>query len=159
MIVFGTQMKDSNGWLIDADITNKESFQNVNSIWVEETNRYSSPKSIKFLVGTVHLCSLEFQLILREGNKLDLADQRVIHTKEAKEYAESLGMQYFETSAKNNDNVETTFLEIARAIKKQVVIANDTPKEQTSKVPLSQPSPKKNKKFCNMIWDDPLRPL
>jgi len=85
--------RNTHAIMIVFDITSKESFKNVSTIWVEETNRYSSSKSLKFLVG----------------NKLDLADQRVIHTKEAQDYAESVGMSYFETSAKTNANVETTF--------------------------------------------------
>jgi len=125
--------RNTHAIMIVFDITNKESFQNVNTIWMEETNRYSSSKSIKFLVG----------------NKLDLSEERVIHTKEAKEYADSIGMTYFETSAKTNENVETTFMEIARAIKKQVVlIKSDVPPKDAPVVqPTLQPT-KKKKKLC-----------
>jgi len=43
------------------------------------------------------------------GNKCDLNDARVISMDAAKELAEQLGVEYFETSAKDNINISRTF--------------------------------------------------
>ena len=43
------------------------------------------------------------------GNKCDLTEARVISTETGKEMAESLGVEYFETSAKDNININRTF--------------------------------------------------
>ena len=43
------------------------------------------------------------------GNKCDLTESRAVTTEEGNEIAESLGIQYFETSAKDNINIKQTF--------------------------------------------------
>ena len=43
------------------------------------------------------------------GNKCDLSQNRAVTTEEGNEVAESLGIQYFETSAKDNINIKQTF--------------------------------------------------
>ena len=43
------------------------------------------------------------------GNKSDLADNRVVSTDEARNFAEQIGAQYFETSAKTGDGVDEAF--------------------------------------------------
>ena len=43
------------------------------------------------------------------GNKCDLNDSRVVSMEAAKEVAEQLGVEYFETSAKDNINISRTF--------------------------------------------------
>lgn len=48
----------------------------------------------------------------RTGNKSDRSD-KVVDTAAAKEFAESLGIPFLETSAKNASNVEEAFLTMA----------------------------------------------
>ena len=43
------------------------------------------------------------------GNKCDLTESRAVSTEDGNEVAESLGIQYFETSAKDNINIKQTF--------------------------------------------------
>ncbi len=43
------------------------------------------------------------------GNKCDLTEGRAVSTEEGQEIADSLGIQYFETSAKDNINIKQTF--------------------------------------------------
>lgn len=47
--------------------------------------------------------------MLLVGNKCDLTESRAVSTEEGNELAESLGIQYFETSAKDNINIKHTF--------------------------------------------------
>ena len=55
------------------------------------------------------------------GNKSDLGSKRQIPFDTAKQYAESNQMEYIETSAKNGENVETMFINVAREVKKRVI--------------------------------------
>ena len=54
------------------------------------------------------------------GNKCDLSSKKVVSYDEAKELADSLGIQLMETSAKNAHNVEQAFQTMAREIKQRV---------------------------------------
>lgn len=47
------------------------------------------------------------------GNKIDLAEKREVHRQRAEEFAEAQSMLYLETSAKESDNVEKLFLDLA----------------------------------------------
>ncbi len=58
-------------------------------------------------------------IIALVGNKADLVDDRTVEESEAKEYANELDLLYFETSAKENVNVEELFNTIAEKIPKQ----------------------------------------
>mmetsp|Transcript_75049 Transcript_75049/g.176186 ORF Transcript_75049/g.176186 Transcript_75049/m.176186 type:complete len:128 (-) Transcript_75049:1502-1885(-) len=50
------------------------------------------------------------------GNKCDLTDDRAIDPSTGKTYADSIGALFFETSAKNNSDIEELFLAIARQL-------------------------------------------
>mmetsp|Transcript_64670 Transcript_64670/g.200480 ORF Transcript_64670/g.200480 Transcript_64670/m.200480 type:complete len:102 (+) Transcript_64670:2-307(+) len=54
------------------------------------------------------------------GNKSDLGSKKVVAYDEAKELADSLGVQFLETSAKNAHNVEQAFQVMAGEIKTRV---------------------------------------
>lgn len=62
------------------------------------------------------------------GNKSDLTAKRVVSTDAAKEFAESLGIEFLETSAKNAANVEKAFMMMAAQIKKRMANAPAAPK-------------------------------
>ena len=52
------------------------------------------------------------------GNKSDLTEETVVDSMIAKEFADSRGMLFVETSAKNGSNVEEAFLAMAGGIKR-----------------------------------------
>lgn len=54
------------------------------------------------------------------GNKSDLASKKVVSTEEAQEFADELGLEFLETSAKNAMNVEKAFMRMAAQIKDRV---------------------------------------
>lgn len=47
------------------------------------------------------------------GNKIDLADKREVSQQRAEEFSDAQDMYYLETSAKESDNVEKLFLDLA----------------------------------------------
>ena len=54
------------------------------------------------------------------GNKCDLTDNRVITSEQAMDLAQSLGVSYFETSAKDDINVKLTFEGLVDAISEKM---------------------------------------
>ena len=81
------------------DITDANTFNKAKS-WVDEIHRQARP-------GIV---------IALAGNKSDLGSRRTVEYEEANAYAEEKGLLFFETSAKNADNVDEIFLAIARKL-------------------------------------------
>ncbi|KQK08121.1 ras-related protein RABD1 isoform X1 [Brachypodium distachyon] len=95
--------RGAHGIIIVYDVTDMESFNNVKQ-WLSEIDRYASDSVCKLLVG----------------NKCDLVDSKVVDTEEAKALADSLGMTFLETSAKESINVEKAFLTMSSEIKKRM---------------------------------------
>lgn len=85
------------------DVTDKESFNNVTQ-WLHEIDRYASSGVNKLLVG----------------NKSDLTAKRQVSYEQAKEFADSMHMDFIETSAKQSQNVDRAFLTIATQIKQRM---------------------------------------
>ena len=53
------------------------------------------------------------------GNKVDLEQDRKVTKQEADDYAKSLGLRYFEASAKMNIGIDDIFTEAAKALPKE----------------------------------------
>ena len=85
--------RGTHGVLICYDITNKESFTNIDEIWLREFRKHTRDNVPRILVG----------------NKSDLDDRRSVEQSEAKDYADEMGIPFLETSAKNFKNVENAF--------------------------------------------------
>jgi GTPase KRas len=52
------------------------------------------------------------------GNKCDLEDKREVETNEGEELARKLNCQFKETSAKTRENVEESFYDLVREIRR-----------------------------------------
>jgi len=82
------------------DITSRESYEHI-EYWIEELSR-DGTDAYKMIVG----------------NKSDLEDQRVVSTKEAKEFARTQNAGFMEASSKDGTNVDTIFhLAVAEYVK------------------------------------------
>lgn len=92
--------RGAHGIIVVYDVTDGESFNNVKQ-WLHEIDRYASENVNKLLVG----------------NKTDLTQKRIVTTEQGKEFADSLGIEFLETSAKTSSNVEQAFLTMASQIK------------------------------------------
>uniref|UniRef100_A0A8D0AII2 RAB1A, member RAS oncogene family b n=1 Tax=Sander lucioperca TaxID=283035 RepID=A0A8D0AII2_SANLU len=95
--------RGAHGIIVVYDVTDQESFNNVKQ-WLQEIDRYASENVNKLLVG----------------NKCDLTTKKVVDYTTAKEFADSLGIPFLETSAKNATNVEQAFMTMAAEIKKRM---------------------------------------
>ncbi|KAH8338060.1 ras-related protein Rab-21 [Drosophila kikkawai] len=94
--------RGSDGALLVYDITDQDSFQKVKS-WVRE---------LRQMRGT------EIGLVI-VGNKTDLEEQRAVEYSEALQYARTVGAQYVETSAKENEGVTELFELLTRLMLEQ----------------------------------------
>ncbi len=84
--------RGANVALVVFDITSRSSFESL-PLWIE--NYYKNGPEQKNII-----------LI---GNKKDMVDQRQVTQEEAEEFSETNNMIYFETSAKEGDNVDYVF--------------------------------------------------
>ena len=84
--------RGGNGVLVVYDITERESFENLNS-WLIEIEKNANKNVYKLLIG----------------NKCDLEEKRKVTYQEGKDFAESNGMKFIETSAKTASKVQEAF--------------------------------------------------
>lgn len=80
--------RQANGMIIAFDITKQESFENVKT-WMNSIYKHADPSIAKVLVG----------------NKIDLEEERVVSKSEGMKLAQEHGMEYIETSARDNVNI------------------------------------------------------
>ena len=91
--------KGANGILVVYDITNRRSFEGLNS-WLIEIEKNGNKNVYKLLIG----------------NKSDLEDERKVSKEEGIEFAQINGMEFFETSAKEDYQVQDAFIQLTRDV-------------------------------------------
>ena len=100
--------KGAQGIVIVYDVTDVASFEHVKS-WMNDIDKFAKEGVFKILVG----------------NKCDLVDKRQVPKEKGKQLADSYGIPFIETSAKNNENIEKLFIDSTKAfIDKQLRIGN-----------------------------------
>mmetsp|Transcript_2408 Transcript_2408/g.9064 ORF Transcript_2408/g.9064 Transcript_2408/m.9064 type:complete len:128 (-) Transcript_2408:816-1199(-) len=125
------------GILLVYDVTDEASFQNIRN-WMRHIEDHAADNVNKILLG----------------NKCDLVDKKVVDTKRGEELAQEYGIDFLETSAKSNHNVEEAFYRIARQTKTRLIDSesqNVYDKNQNGpiKFPTSGPDPQQSsKKGC-----------
>lgn len=88
-------------------IDNRKSFENIGK-WMKQI-KDNAPADVN---------------ILLVGNKCDLLENRQVTYEEAKALAETYKIQFYETSAKNDINIEEIFEKLAIEIKKKILSEN-----------------------------------
>ena len=89
-------IKKANGILIVYDITNKQSFVNIEN-WVKCAKEEMTKEIPIYLIG----------------NKCDLEESRVIQREDGENLATQFGTKFYETSCKTGEGVEKCFTDLA----------------------------------------------
>ena len=111
--IVSSYYKGAHGIMMVYDITDLETFENLNS-WLMEIEKNASKNVYKILVG----------------NKCDMEKDRKVTFEQGKEFASQYGMKFFETSAKESTNVQEAFVAMTKEIikeaqEKKIPIKND----------------------------------
>eukprot|EP00300_Choanocystis_sp_HF-7_P009130 c16276_g1_i1.p1 GENE.c16276_g1_i1~~c16276_g1_i1.p1 ORF type:complete len:215 (-),score=59.09 c16276_g1_i1:133-744(-) len=110
------------GILLVYDVTNQETFQNIRN-WMRNIEENAAETVNKILIG----------------NKSDLEDKRQVSTQEGQALAAEFGIPFFETSAKTDENVEESFVTMARDIMARLVTSGSSTQPQSG-VDVQKPS-------------------
>ena len=126
--------RGGNGVLVVYDITDRDSFENLNS-WLIEIEKNANKNVYKLLIG----------------NKCDLEDKRKVTYQEGKDFATSNGMQFIETSAKTDTKVKDAFELLTQEIIKSSLTKDKGMEKKDKTVHLASKGseiPTKTKKCC-----------
>ena len=85
--------KDSLIVILVYDITNRESFEDLKTIWYNDLKRYGEKYSVLAVVG----------------NKSDLFETEAVNEKEGEKFAEEKNAEFMLVSAKTGDNITNLF--------------------------------------------------
>ncbi|XP_051981483.1 ras-related protein Rab-35-like [Xyrauchen texanus] len=128
--ITSTYYRGTHGVIVVYDVTSAESFVNVKR-WLHEINQ-NCDDVCRILVG----------------NKNDDPGSKVVETNDAQKFAEQMGIQLFETSAKENVNVEDMFNGITELVLKARKESVAKQQQQQSEVVKLNKSSKRKKKCC-----------
>ena len=95
--------------IIVFDVGNRDSFESILT-WISfyKKNKSKELKEIMYLVG----------------NKIDIGNKREVSKEEAEQFAKLNNLKYYEASAKNGDNVEKLFYDLAEEITREYKYGN-----------------------------------
>merc|ERR1711907_545291 len=117
------------GILLVYDVTDDKSYNNIRT-WMRNIEQHANEQVVKILLG----------------NKCDMPDKKMVTYEQGADLAKEFSIQFYETSAKTNVNVEEAFTAIARAIKDK---KPPNPVDPSPPKPdLKEPAPSAPKKKC-----------
>lgn len=123
--------RGANGAILFYDITARNTFDEKLTEWVDEV-RAKASQDVSIVVV---------------GNKVDLEDERQVSTEEGREFAEKVGVPFFEISAKEGTCVEEVFAKLCRlmADKNNFGSSNSQPGNKNVEILTEKP---KKKSWC-----------
>lgn len=123
--------RGTHGVIVVYDVTNGESFANVKR-WLQEIE---------------HNCDVVNKILV--GNKNDAPESKVVVTDDAQRFAKQMDIELFETSAKDNINVEEMFLAITQKVLEHKLASISPKLEPQCTIHLKRnPNNKKRSKCC-----------
>ncbi|CAL4131589.1 unnamed protein product [Meganyctiphanes norvegica] len=123
--ITSTYYRGTHGVIVVYDVTNGESFANVKR-WLHEIDQN---------------CEVVNRILV--GNKNDCPDRKVVLMEDAKRFADQMNIQLFETSAKDNINVEEMFTVMTRMV---LLTKKEQKDRQCNSSDVIRPHQKTNKK-------------
>ena len=119
--IIASYYRGAHGILLLYDVTDKDSYKNLSN-WLIEIEKNASKNVLKVLIG----------------NKSDLEDKRLVSYNQGKEFADTYGLKFIETSAKKNLNVNEAFETLGRELMnassdKKIVKQNNNKKISVAK--------------------------
>ncbi|CRK98206.1 CLUMA_CG011569, isoform A [Clunio marinus] len=129
--ITNTYYRGTHGVIVVYDVTNGESFANVKR-WLQEIDSN---------------CEVVNKVLV--GNKNDDPQRKVVLTEDAQRFAEQMGIQLFETSAKDNINVEDMFLSITdRVLRHKKNTQRQQNEQNDDRIKINDRSQGKKKRKC-----------
>ena len=119
--IIASYYRGAHGILLIYDVTDKDSFKNLSN-WLIEIEKNSSKNVLKVLIG----------------NKTDLEDKRMVTYNQGKEFADTYGLKYIETSAKKNMNVKEAFETLGRELMQASEEKKITKQKQNKKITVTK---------------------
>ena len=119
--IIASYYRGAHGILLIYDVTDKDSFKNLSN-WLIEIEKNASKNVLKVLIG----------------NKTDLEDKRVITYNQGKEFADTYGLKFIETSAKKNLNVTEAFETLGRELMQASEDKKITKQRQKKKISVAK---------------------
>ncbi|XP_053694852.1 ras-related protein Rab-35-like [Sabethes cyaneus] len=128
--ITNTYYRGAHGVIIVYDVTNGESFTNVKR-WIHEIDSN---------------CDAVCMVLV--GNKNDQLGQKVVLTEDAKRFSDQMKIKLFETSAKENINIEEMFFDITKQVlmQKKRMLQGST--ADAASVKLEEPKTRTKKNKC-----------
>uniref|UniRef100_A0A7S2RB79 Uncharacterized protein n=1 Tax=Rhizochromulina marina TaxID=1034831 RepID=A0A7S2RB79_9STRA len=123
--------RGAQGILLVYDVTDRTSFTSIRN-WVSQIQQHADVHVNKILIG----------------NKCDMEDQRMVSFDEGKKLAQEYGIQFFETSAKNDIEVDSGFVAIAREVKNRLIADGPTAVRSGIHNPSHQNNKSKGRACC-----------
>ena len=96
--------RGAQGILLVYDVTERQTFLSIRN-WVQQIQMHADGNVNKILIG----------------NKADLKEARVVSTEEGEALAKEFNIKFFETSARQDMNVDTSFEKIATDVKDRLM--------------------------------------
>jgi len=119
--IIASYYRGAHGILLLYDVTDKDSFKNLSN-WLIEIEKNASKNVLKVLIG----------------NKSDLEDKRVVSYNQGKEFADTYGLKFIETSAKKNLNVNEAFETLGRELMISSADKKVTNQKQNKKISVAK---------------------
>eukprot|EP01083_Nonionella_stella_P273219 926752_1 len=101
--------KGAHGIMLVYDITDKKTFTQITTTWIETVRQNAKEKGEMILVG----------------NKCDMNDQRQVSQQEGSHFASVNNMPFFEASAKSGYNTDEAFIAIANNLMQRDDLLNN----------------------------------
>ncbi|KAK6184359.1 ras-related protein Rab-35 [Patella vulgata] len=128
--ITSTYYRGTHGVIVVYDVSSGESFANVKR-WLHEIDQN---------------CDVVNRILV--GNKDDDPDRKVVLTHDAQRFADQMSIQLFETSAKENKNVEEMFLAITKIVLQSKKEQQKKAADQPQTIKLDSGHKGKKKKCC-----------